>query len=67
VIHEAQELAHTTTGFFLCGGWGPRDFNVWALPEGLYGFAGTLAGPVLSYALLLCGWRLLARGGVARE
>ena len=59
VIHEAHELAHTATGRILCGAWGPRDFNTWALPEGCTTWLPTLAGPVLSFAVMWAGWCLL--------
>lgn len=67
VLHEAHELAHTVTGRLLCGGWGPRDFNVWQLPEGCAAWLPTLAGPVLSFAVLWIGFSLLRRGPDARR
>jgi hypothetical protein len=59
VIHEAHELAHTATGRVLCGAWGPRDFNTWALPEGCATWLPTLAGPILSFAVMWAGWLVL--------
>ena len=59
VIHEAHELAHTAAGRILCGAWGPRDFNTWALPEGCTTWLPTLAGPVLSFMVMWAGWLVL--------
>ena len=59
VIHEAHELAHTAVGRLLCGAWGPRDFNTWALPEGCTTWLPTLAGPVLSFGVMWAGWLVL--------
>ena len=59
VLHEAHELAHTGTGRVLCGGWGPRDFNSWALPADCESLLPTLAGPILSFAVIWTGFVLL--------
>lgn len=59
VLHEAHELAHTALGRLLCGAWGPRDFNTWALPEGCNAWLPTLAGPVLSFGVMWTGWVVL--------
>jgi hypothetical protein len=59
VLHEAHELAHTATGRLLCGGWGPRDFNTWALPTGCESLVPTLAGPVFSFGVIWIGYLLL--------
>ena len=66
VLHEAHELAHTATGRILCGAWGPRDFNTWDLPPGCTTWLPTLAGPLLSYAVIWTGWLLLRRHAPAR-
>jgi hypothetical protein len=62
VVHEAHEMAHTWTGRMICGAWGPRDFNVWSLPDGCTTLLATAAGPALSYALMLGGAWLMLRG-----
>ena len=33
VFFELHEVAHILTGYIQCGGFGPRDFNVWSLAE----------------------------------
>jgi hypothetical protein len=67
LLHEAHELAHTAVGRVLCGGWGPRDFNAWALPPGCESPVPTLAGPLFSYLVIWAGWALLRDGGVATD
>lgn len=67
VLHEAHELAHTTTGRLVCGGWGPRDFNSWQLPADCTSTLPTLAGPALSFALIWIGGLLLLRGSARRH
>jgi hypothetical protein len=62
---ELHELIHITTGYFICGGYGPRDFNVWqtadpcAVPT--LSFVATLAGPLWSYLVMWTGAVLLLR------
>ena len=60
LVHELHELAHTSTGRVLCGGWGPRDFNTWALPGGCTSVVPTLAGPLFSIAVMWVGAAWLA-------
>lgn len=60
VMMELHELAHISVGRFLCGCWGPRDFNVWSLCEGCQDnqplwWLATLAGPVFSFFLMWVG------------
>lgn len=61
LLHEVHELAHTMVGRALCGGWGPRDFNSWGLPESCDSWLPTLAGPLFSYAVMWIGFFLLRR------
>jgi hypothetical protein len=60
VMMELHEILHITTGKILCGCWGPRDFNVWALCEGCketqpLWWIATAAGPLFSFALMWLG------------
>jgi hypothetical protein len=60
VMMELHELAHITVGRWLCGCWGPRDFNVWNLCEGCddaqpYAWVATLTGPLFSFAMMYLG------------
>jgi hypothetical protein len=62
---ELHEQTHITTGYFICGGYGPRDFNVWqtikpcAAPS--LAFLATLAGPLWSYLVMWTGAGLLIK------
>lgn len=62
---ELHEQIHITTGYFICGGYGPRDFNAWqtadpcAIPSMSY--LATLAGPLWSYLVMWTGAVLLLR------
>ena len=62
---ELHEQVHITTGYFVCGGYGARDFNVWrtvepcAMPS--LAFLATLAGPLWSYLLMWTGAGLLVK------
>jgi len=62
---ELHEQIHITTGYFICGGYGPRDFNAWqtadpcAAPS--LSFLATLAGPLWSYLVMWTGVGLLLR------
>lgn len=59
VMHEAHEIVHTSIGRAICGCWGKRDFNVWALctscENNPYGVIATLAGPVFTFAMIWYG------------
>ena len=74
VLAEAHELVHTGLGRLLCGGWGPRDFNVWSLNAACAtghpytNLAATLAGPAFTFAVGWVGYWLLGPGQpVARQ
>jgi hypothetical protein len=64
VMLELHEMVHITVGRIICGDWGMRDFNVWALckdcsqQHSLYWLA-TLAGPLFSFAMMWYGKHLL--------
>jgi hypothetical protein len=65
VMLEVHETVHITVGRFICGCWGPRDFNVWSLCAGCaenYSFwwLATLAGPLVSFALMWLGMSWLS-------
>lgn len=60
IMMELHELAHITVGRWLCGCWGPRDFNVWSLCDGCestqpYAWVATLTGPLFSFAMMYIG------------
>ena len=60
VMMELHEIVHITVGRVICGCWGPRDFNVWALCSGCeerqsLSWLATLAGPFFSFALMWLG------------
>jgi len=65
VTGEIHEQVHINVGYFLCGGYGERDFNAWALakdcalPE--WKFLATAVGPVFSYLMMWTGAFLLLR------
>ena len=56
---ELHEQAHINTGYFICGCYGPRNFNVWTTCEQCvlqqWSFLATLAGPLFSYSLMWLG------------
>lgn len=58
VVHEAHESAHTLVGRIACGRWAERDFSRWSIQD-CDSFWPTLAGPLLSYALMAWGLLLL--------
>jgi len=59
IMGELHEQAHISTGFFICGCYGPRDFNVWATCEQCakpaWAYLATLAGPLFSCSLMWLG------------
>ena len=60
VMLELHETVHIAVGRVICGCWGPRDFNVWSLCVGCADnhplwWVATLAGPVVSFALMWWG------------
>lgn len=60
VMLELHETVHIAVGRFICGCWGPRDFNVWSLCAGCaeshpLWWLATLAGPLFSFALMWLG------------
>jgi hypothetical protein len=64
ICHELHELIHTSIAYWQCGCWGERDFNVWtvckACPSTVNTVWATLAGPLLTYALIWSGWWLMS-------
>ena len=63
IMAELHEQAHINTGYFICGCYGPRNFNVWTtceqcvLPQ--WSFLATLAGPLFSCSLMWLGtWQV---------
>jgi len=67
VAHEGHELIHTGVGRMICGGWGSRDFNVWALAEGCESWVPTLMGPLFSWSLMWTGVMLLRSADEGRR
>lgn len=59
IMGELHEQAHISTGYFICGCYGPRDFNVWSTCEQCanpaWAFLATLAGPLFSCSLMWLG------------
>lgn len=67
VMMEMHEVVHITVGRWICGCWGPRDFNVWSLCEGCeeehaMAWLATLAGPLFSFAMMWLGMYMLRTG-----
>ena len=67
LAHELHELVHTGVGRMMCGAWGPRDFNVWSLAPGCDTWVPTLAGPLVSWAVMWAGAVVLRRGDPAHR
>lgn len=61
-VHEAHELVHAVVGRVLCGEWPVRDFNSWHFTGECASWLPTAAGPVFSYALMLAGAAVIAKG-----
>jgi hypothetical protein len=60
VMMELHELVHIGVGRIICGCWGPRDFNVWALCDGCLqtrsnAWLATFMGPFVSFLLMWLG------------
>lgn len=59
VMGELHEQVHINTGYFICGCYGPRDFNVWSTCENCrlpnWSFLATLAGPLFTCSLMWLG------------
>lgn len=59
IMGELHEQAHISTGYFICGCYGPRDFNVWQTcgqcAHPTWAFLATLAGPLFSCSLMWLG------------
>lgn len=58
IAGELHEQVHINTGYWICGGYGPRDFNVWqtsANSNSQWAFLATLAGPLFSCTLMWIG------------
>jgi hypothetical protein len=72
VMFELHETAHIVVGRIICGCWGIRDFNVWALcnecdkSHPLYWIA-TLAGPVFSFVLMWVGMHWLSSSNLSTK
>ncbi|MCJ0742530.1 hypothetical protein [Pedobacter montanisoli] len=61
VMGELHEQAHIQTGYWLCGCYGERNFNVWVTCSTCNGngYIATLAGPLFSYVIYwLCAYRI---------
>lgn len=58
-LGELHEQAHITTGYFICGCYGDRDFSVWSTCDNCahsdWSFLATLSGPVYSFILMWLG------------
>ncbi|PQJ80000.1 hypothetical protein [Polaribacter porphyrae] len=66
LLHEAHEIIHTSIGRIICGCWGIRDFNLWALCTGCasdnpISIFSTIAGPFFTYIVLWYGTKLLIK------
>lgn len=64
VLHELHEIVHTAVGRWICGCWGPRDFNVWRLCESCpadlsLAVWATFAGPIFTYGVMYVGYYLM--------
>lgn len=58
IAGEIHEQVHINTGYWICGGYGPRDFNVWQTCvncNSKWAFLATLAGPLFSCTLMWMG------------
>jgi hypothetical protein len=59
IMGELHEQAHINTGYFICGCYGERNFNVWTTCEQCalqqWSFLATLAGPLFSCSLMWLG------------
>jgi hypothetical protein len=59
LMGELHEQAHINTGYFICGCYGVRDFNVWQTCSSCsnpgWAFMATLAGPVFSCSMMWLG------------
>ena len=71
VLSELHEQAHITLGRIVCGGYGPRDFNVWTTCEGCcrpsLAFLSSIGGPAFSYAVMAVGLWLLRHSSPTRR
>jgi hypothetical protein len=65
IMVELHEQAHINIGYFICGCYGVRDFNVWTSCENCaleqWSFLATLAGPLFSCSLMWLGAWWIAR------
>jgi hypothetical protein len=59
IMGELHEQAHITTGYLICGCYGPRDFSIWNTCDQCehpsVAFLATLAGPLFSCLLMWLG------------
>ncbi len=60
VMLELHETVHILVGRLICGCWGVRDFNVWALCKECsknhqFFWLATVAGPIFSFSLMWLG------------
>jgi hypothetical protein len=72
VMLELHETVHITVGYFICGCWGVRDFNVWSLCDGCYknhslSWLATLAGPLFSFAVMWFGRYWLSSSSTKKQ
>lgn len=59
IMGELHEQAHINTGFFICGCYGPRDFNFWSTCQQClnpaWAWWATLTGPLFSCCMMWLG------------
>ncbi len=60
IMLELHETVHILVGRLICGCWGIRDFNVWALCDDCdkthpNSWLATLAGPLFSFSIMWIG------------
>lgn len=59
IMSELHEIVHTSVGRLICGAWGKRDFNSWAVCESCETnslvWLSTLAGPVFTFIMIWIG------------
>lgn len=61
IMGELHEQAHVQTGYWLCGCYGERNFNIWVTCSTCManGYIATLAGPLFSYIIYwICAYRI---------
>lgn len=65
IMGELHEQVHITTGYLICGCYGPRDISSWNTCEecthASWAFLATALGPLFSYSLMWLGVWLFTR------